>query len=200
MILDEPVRRKVPFPIDKRSWQPSLIPGPIVLVSTVDAAGVPNVAPKSWIQMVAFDPPTLMFSGTRNNPTETNALASGCFAVNIVDAALVDAAFSCIQWHGVERIRQSGFHLVPASCIEAPLVDECRAHLECRLVDTKAVGSGFVLFGQIVAASICEHLSGMEPHRRYEQLRQALFLEDGLYSTVDHARATGTEPSAAGRQ
>jgi len=52
------VTRKVPYAIDKREWHPSLIPGPIALISTVDAGGTPNIAPKSWLQMVAFEPPT----------------------------------------------------------------------------------------------------------------------------------------------
>lgn len=190
----EPIVRKVPFPIDKRDWHPSLIPGPIVLVSTVDAAGAPNVAPKSWVQMVAFDPPTLMFSGSKGGRTERNALESECFGVNLVDSSLAQRVFACIRWKGEERVRRSGFHLVPASTIRAPLVDDCKAHLECRVVGTREVGSGFVLFGEIVAASVREDLAGLETHARYARLDQALFLEEDLYATVDRAHPVTPEP------
>ncbi len=54
---------RIAIPLDKHGWQPSLIPGAIALVTTVDAQGEPNLAPKSWLQMVSFDPPILMFSG-----------------------------------------------------------------------------------------------------------------------------------------
>jgi len=185
---------KVPFPIDKREWHPSLVPGPIVLISTVDADGAPNVAPKSWLQMVAFDPPTLMFSGSKGGQTEKNALATECFTVNIVDGSLAERAYACIRWKGEERIRRSGFRLVPASKIRAPLVDDCKAHLECRLVGIREVGSGFVLFGEIIAASIVEGLLELEPRARYVRLDQALFLEESLYASVDQARPTTPEP------
>jgi hypothetical protein len=49
---------KVSLAPDKRGWHPSPIMGQIVLVTTLNADGVSNVAPKSWISMVAFEPPT----------------------------------------------------------------------------------------------------------------------------------------------
>lgn len=185
--------RKVSYPIDKRQWHPSLIPGPIAFISTVDADGAPNVAPKSWLQMVAFEPPTLMFSGSRDGRTERNALATKCFAANLVDRTLVQKAFACIQWKGEERIQRSGFRLVPASAIRAPLVDDCKAHLECRLVDTKEIGSGFVLFGEIVAASIRDDLLNPEPRARYAGLDQAMYLEEDLYASAGLAHSVTAE-------
>ncbi len=184
---------KVPFPTDKRQWHPSLIPGPIALISTVDTNGVPNVAPKSWIQMVSFEPSILMFSGSRNGRTEQNIRATACFGVNLVDGGLARRTFECIRWKGAQRIEKSGFRLVAATIIDAPLVDDCRAHLECRLHDTKEVGSGFVVFGEIVAASICKDITAVEPRMRYPSLDLALFLEDGLYATVNRARPAAPE-------
>ncbi len=76
--------KKVDYPVDKREWCPSLIPGPIVLISTYNSKKEPNIAPKSWVQMVSFDPPILMFSGSKGNKTEENILKTGCFAINFV--------------------------------------------------------------------------------------------------------------------
>ena len=55
--------KKVNYPIDKKKWSPSLIPGVITLISTNGLKGNPNIAPKSRIQMVPFDPSILIFSG-----------------------------------------------------------------------------------------------------------------------------------------
>ncbi len=88
---------KVPFPLDKRHWQPSLVPGPVVLISTVNGVGEPNIAPKSWLQMVSFEPPMLMFSGTKGNTTELNILETGCFGVNFVDSSMVPMVDRCIR-------------------------------------------------------------------------------------------------------
>ncbi|HET9014702.1 MAG TPA: hypothetical protein VFN57_03855, partial [Thermomicrobiaceae bacterium] len=53
--------RKRIIDLDKHAWHPSVLPGQVVLVSTVDSDGWPNVAPKSWITMAAFHGPVLAF-------------------------------------------------------------------------------------------------------------------------------------------
>lgn len=179
--------KKVDYPVDKHKWSPSLIPGPVVLISTYDSKKNPNIAPKSWLQMVSFEPSILMFSGTKGNTTEDNILETGCFGVNFVDSSIAPKAFGCIEWFGRERIEKTGFTIFEASKIFAPLVEECKAHLECRLFDTKDVGGGFVIFGEIVAASIWEKILDVERERRYEVLDQIVFLENGLFARVNKA-------------
>ena len=177
--------KKVPYPIDKHQWSPSLIPGPVVLISTYNKDKEPNVAPKSWLSMISFTPPILMFSGTKGNTTEDNIMQTGCFAVNFVDSSLAETVFGCLQWHGRERIEKCAFELADASVIDAPLISNCRAHLECRLTDTKEVGSGFVIFGEIVAASIWDEIMKADPGERYDLLDQVMFLEDGVWGRVE---------------
>lgn len=60
--------------VDKMKWHPRLIPAAVVLISTYNIKGETNIAPKSWIQMVSFKPPILMFSGTEGNTTERNII------------------------------------------------------------------------------------------------------------------------------
>lgn len=136
--------------------------------------------------MVSFEPPTLMISGTKGNTTEVNILETKCFCINFVDSSIVSKVYECITWHGQERIEKTGLTLGDASTIDAPLINECRAHLECILHDTVAVGSGFVIFGEIVAASIWEEIVHAEPERRYELLDEVVFLEKNLYSRISN--------------
>lgn len=185
--------KKVDYPLDKHQWSPSLIPGPIVLISTYNAARKPNIAPKSWLQMVSFEPPILMFSGVENNTTEKNIIASGCFGVNIADVALAAKIYKCIQWFGQERIDKSGFTLSEATKIQAPLVNECKAHLECRLHSTKIIGQAFVVFGEIVAASIWEDILNAEPEKKYELLNQIVFLEDKMFAEINNVSTVDKE-------
>lgn len=172
------------YPIDKRQWCPSLIPGPIVLVSTYNTNQEPNIAPKSWLQMVSFDPPILMLAGTKSYTTEQNILDTQCFGLNFVDSSLASRVYDSIKWYGQERLKQTRFTLVEASKIHAPLVAECRAHLECQLHSSQEVGSGFIIFGEIVHASIWEDILQIEPQKRYELLDQIIFLEEKLFAKI----------------
>lgn len=95
---------KVAVSTDKRLWSPSFIPGVVTLVSTANPKGEPNVAPKSWVQMVSFEPSIVMFSGTKGNTTENNIVETKCFCINLVNSRLVDKVFNCTHLHGKERI------------------------------------------------------------------------------------------------
>ncbi len=176
---------KVDFPIDKREWHPSLIPGPVYLVGTYDTLGVPNIAPKSWIQMVSFEPSILMFSGSLGeHTTEKNIIDTECFTLNSVDSSIAERVYSCTEWYGLERIEKTGFTLKRATKIIAPLVIECRAHLECSLLETHSVGNSLVVYGEIVAATIWSDISDVDKERRYGLLDQVLFLEDDLFGKI----------------
>ncbi len=175
---------KVYYPLDKHDWSPSLIPGPIMLVTTINEQGEPNAAPKSWVQMVSFTPPLVMYSGSRGNTTEINIEQTACFALNIVSETMVTSVLNCLQWYGQERIDQSGWHLTPARKIPAPLIEESPAHLECTLEKTVDAGSGYIIIGRIIAASIDEKLIDLPLEERYEQLAQTCILEENVYSRI----------------
>ncbi len=184
---------RVPIATDKHYWQPSLIPGVIALVTSVDAEGTPNIAPKSWVQMVSFDPPMLMFSGQPEGNTEANILATGSFGLSLVHGAMAEAAFGCVRWKGAERVACCGLELEPASTIDAPLVADCKAWIECELRDHHRVGGALVIYGEIVAASVRPEILELPTRQRYPALDLAVFLEDGLYGPVDHARPASVE-------
>jgi len=177
---------KVEYPIDKREWHPSLIPGPIALISTYSGDREPNVAPKSWLQMAAFDPPTLMFSGSRDQTTERNILATQCFGVNFIESSMAPAVYRCVRWFGSERIERLGIGLNDASRIDAPLVADSPANLECRLRTTIEVGSGFIIFGEIEAAWMSEEILESGRDERYGAFDQAIYLEEALFASIRH--------------
>jgi flavin reductase (DIM6/NTAB) family NADH-FMN oxidoreductase RutF/uncharacterized protein YciI len=182
---------KIAVPADKVDWHPSVLPGPIVLVSTVDARGEPNVAPKSWISMMAFRGPVLAFGCHRSHATARNAEEAGEFVVNVPSEALVERIWAMPASHGTERIRRSGLTLLPARLVAPPLIGECKAHLECKLESITRVGREVVVFGKIVAASIDQDCVGSSVADQYFRLRPVFFLEEGVYGSIDAAKQVG---------
>ena len=182
---------KIAFPAGKADWHPSVLPGHLVLVSTVDAAGEPNIAPKSWISMMAFHGPVLAFGCHRSHATARNAEMAGEFVVNIPPEALAERIWAMPASHGSERIARSGLTLLPASRVAPPLIGECRAHLECTLKSVTRLGQEVVIFGTIVAASIDEDCAASCLADQYFRLRPVFFLEEGVYGTIDTAKQIG---------
>jgi flavin reductase (DIM6/NTAB) family NADH-FMN oxidoreductase RutF len=156
-ILDEPLE------LDPEDWAPRevyflmtglVIPRPIAWVSTTSPGGVDNVAPHSYFNLMAHDPPHIVFSssGPREKDTYRNIVSSGEFVVNLVSQDNVEAMNltatdfppeeSEFDWAGLTR--------VPSLQVSPPRVGESRAHLECRLVDVVPAGNGRIIIGRVV--------------------------------------------------
>jgi len=182
---------KVALPLDKHEWHPSMLAGQIVLVSTLDASGRPNVAPKSWVTMVAFAGPILAFGCNVTHATYANVIATNEFVINVLSESLAARAWALSDRHGDQRLHDSGLTPVPASVVAAPLIDECPAHLECELDDVKLYGEEVFVFGRVVAASIdvrCTQGSALD---QYGRLAPVFFLEEGTYGGLGPVRHVG---------
>jgi flavin reductase (DIM6/NTAB) family NADH-FMN oxidoreductase RutF len=127
----------------------AIVPRPIAFVSTINAAGVGNVAPFSFFNGVASNPPTLMISITRKSTgdkkdTLRNIELNGQFVVNTVHEWMIGAVNQCSAEYpyGVDEMRTVGLTPLPSQKIKPPRVGESSIHFECELYKTLEVGDG----------------------------------------------------------
>jgi flavin reductase (DIM6/NTAB) family NADH-FMN oxidoreductase RutF len=143
-----------------------VVPRPIAWVSTVDAAGVRNLAPFSFFMGVCGEPPTIAFSsGPREGgrkDTVRNAERSGEFVVNVVDDAHAEAmnATSGEYAPDVDEFTVAGLAAAPSVRVKAPRVATAPISLECRVAKTVRIGRGphSVVFGEIVHIHVRDDL------------------------------------------
>jgi flavin reductase (DIM6/NTAB) family NADH-FMN oxidoreductase RutF len=136
----------------------SVVPRPIAWVSSVDAAGVANLAPFSYFMAITDEPPTIAFScspraGQRKD-TLRNVEAMGEFVVNVVDD---DRAEQMNLTSGdyppeVDEFALTGLTAAPGVRVRAPRVVEAPVSMECRVVQVVPVGRGpnSLVLGEIV--------------------------------------------------
>jgi len=119
-----------------------LEPGPVVLVATA-RKGQANIMTMSWHTMMEFEPPLLgcVISG-RNASFDTLKATREC-VVNIPTLALAKQVVGIGNCSGrsVDKFAKYGLTAVPASLVQAPLIVECYASLECRVADTRLVNA-----------------------------------------------------------
>jgi flavin reductase (DIM6/NTAB) family NADH-FMN oxidoreductase RutF len=117
-----------------------LEPGPVVLVTTAHK-GKTNIMPMSWHTMMEFEPPLVGCVVSNRNHTFEMLRATGKCAINIPTADLAKQVVACGNSCGrtVNKFKKFGLTPVPASVVAAPLIAECYANLECRVVDRKLV-------------------------------------------------------------
>jgi len=122
------------FPLDKVFQL--LEPGPVVLVST-SVNGHDNVMTMSWHMMMEFVPPLVgcvlsqgnhSFEALSQTRECVLGLPSAAMAATVVDIGNCSGA-------RVDKFKAFGLTRRPAATVEAPLIGECFANLECRVVD-----------------------------------------------------------------
>ena len=177
------MKEKVAFDPDKHTWRPSPLIGQIVLVTTLNEDGLSNIAPKSWISMMAFEPPVLALGCNVRHWTGRNILERGEFVVNVPGAELADTVWRTCDLPHPRPVEAAGLTPVLSLKVKPPRVKECRAHLECVLDRHLTYGEELVVFGRIVAGSVdADALSTDDP---YAYLRMFVFLEDGAYGVIE---------------
>jgi flavin reductase (DIM6/NTAB) family NADH-FMN oxidoreductase RutF len=117
-----------------------LEPGPVVLLTTC-RAGRANVMPMSWHTMMEFVPPLVGCIVSNRNYTFETLRATGECALNIPTVELAKKVVACGNASGesVDKFRKFGLTPVAAAMVKAPLIAECYANLECKVVDRRLV-------------------------------------------------------------
>ncbi|TPE48808.1 flavin reductase family protein [Amaricoccus solimangrovi] len=142
-------------------------PRPIGWISTLDAAGLPNLAPYSFFNAIADQPPMVAYSstggkggGSEGKDTVANIRATGEFVVNIVPMALRDAMNACSAAlaHGVDEFEVAGLEKAPCEVVAPPRVRAAPASLECRLWRTIDLPgeANILVIGEVVGVHIDE--------------------------------------------
>ena len=134
-----------PLPLSKAFTL--LEPGPVVLVTT-NAGGRNNIMTISWAMVVDFTPRFAMTTGPWNFSYAALRKFRECvIAIPTVD--LIDKVVGVGTCSGADTDKFEKFALTPVKArhVKAPLIRECLANIECRVVDIVARHSIVVLEG-----------------------------------------------------
>lgn len=132
--------------------------GPTVLVSCAHG-GRDNLITLAWCMPVSISPPMIGVAIAPARFSHDLIRDSGEFAVNVPDARLLHAVWLSGTTSGREgdKFRSTGLTRLGASVIGAPLVNECFAHIECRVSDAPVAGDHTLFLGEAVAAAVEDH-------------------------------------------
>lgn len=145
--------KKRAFPLEK--VYRLLSSGPVVLISSL-CNETPNIMPIAWTIPLDFDPPLVGCCIGDYSYTFSIVKKSRELVINIPTADLVKKVYACGKCSGREVDKFSFFGLTPspASKVKAPLIEECYANLECRVVDMSQVKKYNLFIVEVVAAHV----------------------------------------------
>jgi flavin reductase (DIM6/NTAB) family NADH-FMN oxidoreductase RutF len=121
-------------------------PGPVVLLTTA-SKGRANLMTMSWHMMVEFVPPLIacIVSPADYSYKALRATKECVIAIPTVDLASKVVEIGNCSGQDVDKFEVFGLTAVRAKKVAAPLVAECLANLECKVVDTRMVNK-YALF------------------------------------------------------
>jgi flavin reductase (DIM6/NTAB) family NADH-FMN oxidoreductase RutF len=153
-----------------------IAPRPIGWISSVDAAGVINLAPYSFFNMVADDPPMVMFSSNGWKDSVRNVSETGEFVANLAVRFLAEQMnlSSAAVPPEVDEMDLANLEKAPSVLVRPPRVAAAPAALECKCVSIQRLqgiggveSSNYMVLGQIVGVHI-----------------DPAFLNDGIFDTA----------------
>ena len=111
-------------------------PGPVVLLTTRHK-GEANVMTMSWHMMMEFTPPLIACIVSTGDFSFTALRATKECVIAIPTVDLIDPVVGVGTCSGADTDKFARFGLTPAKAkrVRAPLIAECVANIECRVVD-----------------------------------------------------------------
>lgn len=162
--------RKSDHGLAKNPFNSLVIPRPIGWISSVDKAGIVNLAPYSFFNAVSYRPPTVMFSASRGNSapdddhkdSQRNIEETGEFVCNITTWDTREAMNATAAGVGkdVDELSLAGLTASPSQTVKAPRVAEAPVHLECKYIKTVELPGDSpndvycVIFGEVIGIHI----------------------------------------------
>ena len=146
----------------------SVGPRPIAFASTIDANGVPNIAPFSFFNVFSANPPIAIFSPARSGRTNTtkdtynNVKSIPEVVINIVNFDLVHQMSLASSPYDPEisEFEKSGLTPVPSDLIRPFRIKESPVQFECKVIEVKELGdqggAGNLVICEIVKIHISE--------------------------------------------
>lgn len=122
-------------------------PGPVILVTTNDK-GRNNIMTISWHMVMDFTPKIALTTGPWNYSFQALRHTKECvLAIPTIDLAEKVVGIGSCSGAEVDKFQKFGLTALPATDVKAPLIPECLACLECRVIEYLEPQSIFILQG-----------------------------------------------------
>ncbi|MBN2897527.1 MAG: flavin reductase family protein [Clostridia bacterium] len=177
--------------MSKVTWKPGTMvyPVPAVMVSCGNSQETQNIITIAWTGTVCTNPPMTYISVRKERHSHAIIKKTGAFVINLTTKDLVYATdFAGVKsGKDVDKFSHLNLTAVPATQIQAPMIDESPVNIECKVTEIKELGSHDMFLAEVVAVHVDEkyldeqgkfHLDAADPiaysHGTYYTLHEAL--------------------------
>jgi flavin reductase (DIM6/NTAB) family NADH-FMN oxidoreductase RutF len=130
----------------------ALHPSPVVLVTSIDSKGKPNIITLAWAGTACSDPLTVSLGIRPERYSHKLIEESREFAVNIPTATILKEVDFCgvVSGNNVDKFAETSLTPEPSQKIKPPIIRECPLNFECVLKQKISLGAHDLFIGEVV--------------------------------------------------
>jgi flavin reductase (DIM6/NTAB) family NADH-FMN oxidoreductase RutF len=124
------------------------------LVTCCDASGTLNIITIAWLIPTSVNPPMVVMSVGPTRHSYSLIQETKEFVINVAPYEIAQQVLFCGRRSGreVDKFAKTGLTSGEARQVRPPIIQECVAHLECRVVRDIEAGDHHLIIGEVLAA------------------------------------------------
>lgn len=164
-------------------------PMPTVLVTCKNESGKTNIITIAWHTTLSKNPPLYGISVSPKRYSHDLIKDSEEFVINFVPYRLVNKAHFCGTHSGrkTDKIMETNLTLSSSQKVSTPLIEECYAHLECKLVQSLKMGDHTLFVGEVVAISANENVF-INDLLQIDKVQPLYYIGGNKYTAIDKTK------------
>ena len=129
-----------------------IFPRCVVLITTINSKGKPNVMTASFVMPVSFNPKYVAVAIAPSRHTFENLKEVPEFTLNLVSKEMKEKAEICGSFSGKDedKFKLASLDAEKSKLVKPPLIKEAPISLECKVEEMKEFGDHFLIVGKVV--------------------------------------------------
>jgi len=157
-----------------------------ILVTCNDVKGKTNVITLALHTPISRTPPLYGISVASKRYSHELIEKTKEFVINFAPYSLAEKINFCGTHSGrkTDKIKETKLTLIPSQKVKVPLIKECYAHLECKLVKTTPIGDHSLLVWEVVNIQVDED-AFVNDLLDNKKIQPTYYIGDNKYTTID---------------
>jgi flavin reductase (DIM6/NTAB) family NADH-FMN oxidoreductase RutF len=134
-------------------------PTPAGLITSVDAAGRPNILTLGEVFNISISRPVILGIAIRKERYSHQLISETQeYVVNLPTREIAEKVWYCgsVSGRTVDKFAESGLTPLPAQRVRPPLIAECPVNLECKLLEVQEIGDHDLFLGEVLVQHVDE--------------------------------------------
>lgn len=164
-------------------------PTPTVIASAYDENGKADACTLAFYSPISHVPPCVVIgiNATQKRKTLKSILSSGAFTIGYPSTDQVKEAdyIGVDSGYDTDKLANAGYTVTEGQAVHAPVIDQMKLSLECKVVHTVTVGSHMQITGEIKNILADEDILDEKGRVILEKLKPLMYDEEGFsYRTL----------------